>query len=72
MDYVDQAVDANVQAGLRLSCRQPITVSYDDPYVGTVDFDIDREEKERLIAEARRLTNEKLGQSTGVTGPTGP
>jgi len=64
MDYVEQAVDANVQAGLRLSCRQPITVSYDDPYVGTMDFDIDFEEKKRLIELARQKTVETLGTPT--------
>lgn len=59
-DYIDQAVDANTQDGIRL-CRRPIkTVSYDDAYVGTHNFDIPRAEKQRLIDLARAKTVQGL------------
>lgn len=53
-DLTEQAVDGNVQDGQKLAKRVPITAAYDDVYVSTFDFSIDRDEKKRLIEEGRR------------------
>lgn len=60
-DYVDQSTDNNVQDAIERSSRKPVTVSYDDAYVGTLDFSISRDEKKRLIELARKKTIEALG-----------
>lgn len=59
-DYVDQSVDNTVQDAMKLATRKPVTVHYDDAYVGTMDFNITREEKARLIRKAHALTLAKL------------
>ena len=59
-DYIDQATDATIESSLDLAERKPITVEYDDAYVGTFDFGLPREEKERLINLARKMTVRKL------------
>lgn len=55
-DYIEQSVDNNVQDSISCSTRRPVTISYDDIYVHTFSFDIDRSEKERLIRTAREST----------------
>jgi hypothetical protein len=59
-DFIDQSVDNNVQDSIHISARDPVTVAYDDAYVGTFDFAMARSEKERLIELARQKTLQKL------------
>lgn len=59
-DYVDHCTDNNVQDAIALSGRRPVTISYDDARVGTLDFSIGSAEKRRLVDLARKMTVEAL------------
>jgi predicted acylesterase/phospholipase RssA len=59
-DFIDQSVDNNVQDAMLLAKRKPVTVAYDDAYVGTFDFGVSTNEKKRLIELARKKTVEAL------------
>lgn len=63
--FIDDAIDANVKGSVSEVSRPHLTIPYDDVNVGTFDFAVSRDEKERLIEAARKKTVDMIKASEG-------